>query len=391
LQVRLAIYIKGAKRRCTDVPTALRKAVALCREAPNAGGREAHTIALFALQFYDTLPRITVFAQDDAPPPRHRSQLMRLAGLDAAGMARWTEAAEREPFTTPDACLCRAVVEDWWRPCPLEVPFPKDMPRCYGDTYWPMRWFMESFLDFPRAGEQWQSMRWPEAAQLAVPAWAVRSRPRAVYSVALALLNGSRTDGKEGSEGVGAEAYDGPLLYRSAQLGQRPWSPHEWAHVFERLWFAVFDARYDPQPLPREGPASGKGAAGAPQTENNASTAPQADAAEAALDARRAAAAAGWPVVVPPQTPAAAAEAVVARDGDAAAPAAPAADVAAFLARAGLTRDAAAGVDAPNATLPAPQPGVEADGDDDDAMPQPDAGQSAVPDAAAFLALAATR
>jgi hypothetical protein len=63
-------------------------------------------------------------------------------------------------------------------------------------------------------------------------------------------------DGVEGPEGVDATAYDPPLLYRSAALGRRPWSPHEWAHVFERLWFAVFDARYDPRPDDaREGPA----------------------------------------------------------------------------------------------------------------------------------------
>jgi hypothetical protein len=32
-QIRLAIYIKGTVKRCTDVPAALRDAVALCREA----------------------------------------------------------------------------------------------------------------------------------------------------------------------------------------------------------------------------------------------------------------------------------------------------------------------------------------------------------------------
>ncbi len=391
-QVRLAIYIKGSKRRCTDVPSALHKAVALCREVHNAAGREAHTIALFALQFYDALPRITIFAQDDAPPPRHRSQLLRLAGSGPAEMARWTEATERSPFSGPDTCLCRPVVEDWWRPCPSEFPFPEGMPRCYGDTYWPMRWFIESFLDFPRAGEEWHHMRWPEAAQLAVPAWAVRSRPKAVYAVAFALLNGSRTDGVEGPEGVDASAYDPPLLYRSAALGRRPWSPHEWAHVFERLWFAVFDARFDPRP-PQEAQGNGTASSWAVVVDANATP----------TDARRAAAKAGWPVVVPaaqaavavahsaatPEAQAVAAEAQPAAE-KAPAPATPAADVAAFLAQAGLTREEAAGVDALHEAAAAEQQ-QQPDGGllGDDAAAEPDEPGPVVPDdAAAFLAKA---
>ena len=387
--MRLAIYVKGARRRCADVPSALRKAVALCREVHNAAGREAHTIALFALQWYDALPRITLFAQDDAPPPRHRSQLLRLSSYGPAEMARWTEETERSPFAGPDTCLCRVIVEDWWRPCPSEAPFPKDMPRCYGDTYWPMRWFMETLLDFPHAGEEWQHARWPEAAQLAVPAWAIRSRPKAVYAVAYALLNGSRMDGVEGPEGVNADAYDPPLLYRSAALGRRPWSPHEWAHVFERLWFAVFDARYAP------GAGVGPPAGGA-----NASA-----AAAAAEVGQRAAAAAGFPVTVQPAQPtaeapkkveaeAAAPQKQEAEAEEAPAPAAPAADVAAFLARAGMTRAEAAGGDAPLAPAAAQQ--QEGDGgvleDDAGAQEQPDGvdGPVIVPDAAAFLAQANT-
>ena len=246
-----------------------------------------------------------------------------------------------------------------------------------------MRWFMETLLDFPRAGE-WQHARWPEAAQLAVPAWAIRSRPKAVYAVAYALLNGSRTDGVEGPEGVNADAYDPPLLYRSAELGRRPWSPHEWAHVFERLWFAVFDARYNPEPQPAGGA--------------NATA-----AAEAGL---RAAAAAGFPVLLPPvaaATPQAEAQALPheeeaeEEEGAEAAPAqaAPAADVAAFLERAGMSRGDAAGGDAQLAPPAAQQ--AEGDGGvlDDDAggaaaqdLPGGDAATAvAVPGAAAFLLL----
>ena len=239
-----------------------------------------------------------------------------------------------------------------------------------------MRWFMETLLDFPHAGETWQHARWPEAAQLVVPAWAIRSRPKAVYAVAYALLNGSRMDGIEGPEGVNADAYDPPLLYRSAALGRRPWSPHEWAHVFERLWFAVFDARYTP------GPEQGAGGANA-----TAAAEKKAALAESGL---RAAAAAGFPVLVRPAQPAAATPQPQAEPEAEAAPASaePAADVAAFLARAGYTRAEAAGGDGP-LTAAAVQP-QEGDGgvldDDVGAHEQPEVGPLVVPDAATFLA-----
>ena len=48
----------------------MRPLVTHCFEGPNANGREAHTIALFASTFYDNLPRITYFAQDDCVPHR---------------------------------------------------------------------------------------------------------------------------------------------------------------------------------------------------------------------------------------------------------------------------------------------------------------------------------
>jgi hypothetical protein len=261
-QVRLAIYIKGDKRRCTDVPAALRDSVALCRVTHNSGGREAHTIALFAHTFYDDLPRLTIFAQDDGEQGGHHSQLMRLSGRSGAALAAWADAAERQPFAEAETCLCQVVVEDWWNPCPEVVPFPEGTPRCYGDTYWPMRWLMESFLGFPDAGN-WRAVRWPEAAQLVVPAWAVRSRPRLLYALALQLLNGSATG--IGESGQDQDTNRVQLLHRSARLGYRPWNTHEWSHVFERLWFAVFDARYTPAgPAAPPAPAAPAAAGAAP-------------------------------------------------------------------------------------------------------------------------------
>ncbi len=125
---------------------------------------------------------------------------------------------------------------------------------------------METFLEMPHAGS-WPAVRWAEAAQLAVPWWALRSRPRAVYAVALQLLNGTRLPLEDGSipaeGGTNAEQYATPLLHRSVQLHHRGWSVHEWAHVFERLWLAVFDVDYTPAGPPADTPHAHASAAAA--------------------------------------------------------------------------------------------------------------------------------
>jgi hypothetical protein len=213
-------------------------------------------VALFALQFYESLPRLAVFVQDDASA-RHQARLvplLRAADADdvsataaAHGLAAWVDAAERRPFGEHDTCLCNPIIEDFWHACPPESPFPPGTPRCYGDFYWPMRWFMETFLDFPTAGDDWGAVRWPGSAQMAVPAWAIRSRPKALYALMLQMINA--TYAPVGEEAVAGQAQY-TVLYRAAQLHWRPWGAHEWAHIFERMWFAVFDTRYTPQGPP---------------------------------------------------------------------------------------------------------------------------------------------
>jgi hypothetical protein len=192
-----------------------------------------------------------VFVQDDSSS-HHQARLVPLlrareganvSASDAArGLAAWVDAAEARPFGEHDTCLCNPTVEDHWHACPEYAPFPPGTPRCYGDFYWPMRWFMESFLDFPDAGE-WRAVRWPGSAQMAVPAWSIRSRPKQVYALLLQMVNASYLPGEEA---VAGEAQY-PLLFRAAQLHWRPWTAHEWAHMLERMWFAVFDARYTPE------------------------------------------------------------------------------------------------------------------------------------------------
>jgi hypothetical protein len=84
-----------------------------------------------------------------------------------------------------------------------------------------------------------------------VPAAAVRARPRAVYALVAALLNGSAVaPGADDAAGDTARADDGQLVFRSRDgppgSAPRAWPAHFLGHVFERLWFAVFDVDYDP-------------------------------------------------------------------------------------------------------------------------------------------------
>lgn len=66
LPLRLAIFVKQDEknaRTCAMLPQEVSEHVALCREVPNAHGREAHTMSLFFSEYYDRLPRMILFLQ----------------------------------------------------------------------------------------------------------------------------------------------------------------------------------------------------------------------------------------------------------------------------------------------------------------------------------------
>ena len=92
------------------------------------------------------------------------------------------------------------------------------------------------------AAANWTAVRWPGAANLVVPRAAIRSRPRALYALIEAMFNGTSPARHDDI------APDTRLVY---QLQRGAW-PHTMygmvpmAHVFERLWFAIFDVHYSP-------------------------------------------------------------------------------------------------------------------------------------------------
>lgn len=63
LPLQFAILVKGSNKSCATIPPEVKMRTDLCRELPNSDGREAHSMAYFLYTFYDTLPRLMVFAQ----------------------------------------------------------------------------------------------------------------------------------------------------------------------------------------------------------------------------------------------------------------------------------------------------------------------------------------
>lgn len=178
--------------------------------------------------FYDTPPRVAVFVHDHGGP---WLRVLHAAAASRAAAGDWAGAVEsqRPPlFRSFDTCLCARAVERNWRE--------------YGPRKPAMEWVMRSLLGWDDAGTRWSNLAFPPGAILAVPASALRSRPRVVYAVLHDLVNGSE------ARGVGTD----PLLAFSAvprggsPLHPRLWQPFSWAHNLERLWFAVFDVDYNP-------------------------------------------------------------------------------------------------------------------------------------------------
>jgi hypothetical protein len=208
-----------------------------CERAFNSLGREAHTMASFFTRHYEELPSSMLFLQGDALIWQHHPAALQsgFVGWSEEQVRAWSHGlhATHGFAAGPYFCLCNLIEEDYYRPCP---PGPLDPaePRCYGDTYWPIRWFAETVLGMD-ALDELTTLRWPEAAQFAVSSRAVRSRPRHVYLQALSLLNGS------------AEV---PALLqytaRDAGSGVKVYSVFEWAHIFERLWMLILEKAEHP-------------------------------------------------------------------------------------------------------------------------------------------------
>ena len=215
---KFALMIKGNLKRCErDIPDWLEPHVVLCETLENSSGRDSHTIAHFVWKHYYTLPFLTFFVQDDDVP---RGELDRIPREPGAAFDAWLSRSEEDPFVDSHSCLCNVVTEPWVSPDEFGE-------GGYGGMYPTMKYLMEMYLDYNVTSLP-AIVRWPGADTFTVSARAVRRHSRAVYALFAELLR----------DGEG----DRHLVKLCAGNACR--GPGDTGHIFERLWFAIFDASY---------------------------------------------------------------------------------------------------------------------------------------------------
>ena len=231
--------MKNAGRSCADaVPEEARHALAHCERVHNAAGRDIATLLLFVSTYYYDLPRVLLVGHDHEP-----YQWKPL--LSMTELSGWVRRVETEPlFVSEETCLCVPIVETHFREC--DKPLPEETLRwllpaanefsCYGVWWTPARWILEHILEADWRGG---TIRWPSEATFAVPASAIRKRPKVVYTLLLSMLNASTAEDR-------TERPDGQLGLRAD--GERYWPGERLGHVMERLMFALFDVNYRAPP-----------------------------------------------------------------------------------------------------------------------------------------------
>ena len=164
---------------------------------PRGGSREAYVMLQFILDFFDNLPKVVVFSQDDCNSCiwRHRFNDLLSKG------ARWKDVWGRAARPRHDDCFCRYVQENTFK---------------QGKYWWHlwMSWAQEAFFDAVPANRS-TMVSWPSASSFVVGGATIRAQPRWLYQALLRLSVVERQCLRSGT-----------LL---------------WAHTLERLWFEVFD------------------------------------------------------------------------------------------------------------------------------------------------------
>ena len=294
--VRLIVDAKGAP--CHMMPAVFGHWLSTgrlhCFQGPNRASREAHTILNFVLKFYDHLPRVTVFLQDDP-------DVVALAQV-GVGSTSWLQSLENahnlrahEAFRNNTEAAPHVL-----RPCPCWVHHEGRAPdvsiteRDYGH-FRSVSWWLRTFMGptAERRASLPTRLSWPGHSQFAVTRAAVRSRSRSFWAAneALASLTSpskyimaSQWDelptSQRGTSPYTQSDGDWCTLWRRDRLGvqycaqwlrqrhakwanfgpvvvdlgdvppkkQGPWADKrrgmhgmDVANMFERLWFVIFD------------------------------------------------------------------------------------------------------------------------------------------------------
>lgn len=193
LSVRALIDAKGGK--CSELPQTLLNWLATsrahCVQGPNQGARESHSILRFCLTFYDHLPSVVLFVQDDPSIPM-LNKVGLLADVDAWAARFRLESDERRlqqhgtpqrPWAvrSPEACPCW--VED--ESTSSVVKKLTNDSAAYGHAR-SLHWWLRTFLALPTIPS---TIPWPQHAEFAVTREAIRGRSRRFYAMNLALAS----------------------------------------------------------------------------------------------------------------------------------------------------------------------------------------------------------
>jgi len=177
---------------------------------PRGGSREPYPYLQFILDFWDNLPNVLIFTQDDCVI---RGCMWMITASRSIEMLQNWETHWGQPLAPTRAnCMCRYMVE-----------------HIYGPRYYWYTWmsllqqniFNHTMLDRDHAvatRPQNKTVLWPQDANFAVGAATVRAAPRWFYELLLKL-----------------------------HVTEKWCPPHggsiQWAHTMERMWFEIFDPK----------------------------------------------------------------------------------------------------------------------------------------------------
>lgn len=167
---------------------------------PPGGSREPYAYLQFVLDFWDNLPHVVIFTQDDciARICPWSSQLARTAQM----LRNWRQHWGRPHVPTRENCLCKYTLE-------------KD---AYKGRYFWWQWMSVVqaglFNHTPETRPLKETLTWPQDANFAVGGRTIRATPKWAYEVLLRLH-------------VSERWCNGGSIH--------------FAHSMERLWFEVFD------------------------------------------------------------------------------------------------------------------------------------------------------
>ena len=166
---------------------------------PPGGSREPYPYLQFLLDFWDNLPNVILFTQDDCP--QRRCMWMQTVQRSIDMLQDWRQHWGSAHRITRANCMCTYMVEN-----------------VYGPRYYWYGWmatlqqgvFNQSFEKRPHKN----IVSWPQDANFAVGAATVKAVPRWFYELLLKLH-------------VTEKWCHGGSIH--------------WAHAMERMWFEIFD------------------------------------------------------------------------------------------------------------------------------------------------------